>query len=293
MNDLASPRTKRALCPMELSTFCSCVAAASAMLIAAIATGVLLEELASRSLLGLHKVPLGPNGGADVLAELPAPFGEHGWLPLPLGLLDVALLWSAQPAWRPDSWWAGCHGPVRGLLPQLAVMVMSVLPAVLSAWLLWMPYRCSPLPCGLALVAFAVSAQAALFWSDALPLLPRAHVGAAAAAPAVRRSMLYALQPLYFVVRLALAPTPPPGATAAVPFEGCAALASDLSAAPSRVLETLAEELASHTAQGMGGAGQMLLQLLAACVAIHAVVDVPTKLGGFFEVKRRSELKEA
>ena len=204
---------------MELSTFCSCVAAASAMLIAAIATGVLLEELASRSLLGLHKVPLGPNGGADVLAELPAPFGEHGWLPLPLGLLDVALLWSAQPAWRPDSWWAGCHGPVRGLLPQLAVMVMSVLPAVLSAWLLWMPYRCSPLPCGLALVAFAVSAQAALFWSDALPLLPRAHVGAAAAAPAVRRSMLYALQPLYFVVRLALAPTPPPGATALKP--GC------------------------------------------------------------------------
>jgi len=109
----------------------------------------------------------------------------------------------------------------------------------------------------------------------------------------VRRSMLYVLQPLYFVARLALAPTPPPGATAAVPFEGCAALASDLSAAPSRVLETLAEELASHTPQGKGGAGQMLLQLLAACVAIHAVVDVPTKLGGFFEVERRSELKEA
>lgn len=219
---------------MKLSTIVASAAAATTLLVLGVAAGALLEELAGRALFGLHLVPLGPRGGADALAEVPAPFGEHGWLPLPLGLLDVALLWGAKPAWRSDSWWAGCRGAVRGQLPTLATLGFSVLPAVLSAWLLWMPFKCSALACTLAALAAIVALKATLFWADALPLLPRARMTDDAAAAAVRRSLLYLLHPIYVVGRLALA-------SSATPFDGCAALGAELSSSPTTAFASLLE----------------------------------------------------
>ena len=52
------------------------------------------------------------------------PFGEHGWIPIPLALLDLCLvLLSDRPShlWRDDSWWASSRGPLRGQLPTIAV----------------------------------------------------------------------------------------------------------------------------------------------------------------------------
>ena len=47
--------------------------------------------------------------------------------------------------WRDDSWWGSCAGPVWGQLPTLAICTFTIPPAVLAAWLLWMPWQCSPL----------------------------------------------------------------------------------------------------------------------------------------------------
>ena len=73
--------------------------AASALALSS-ALGFGLEALAARRYFGLHLVPLGPGAGADVALDepVPKPYGEHGWVPLPLGLLDVALVLAGRGA---------------------------------------------------------------------------------------------------------------------------------------------------------------------------------------------------
>ena len=116
------------------------------------AFGLALEELASRKLLGLDLVRLGPSPYAadvDLDEPVPKPFGEHGWIPIPLALLDLGLvLLSDYPehVWSDASWWGGCRGPLWGQLPTLALCTFTIAPALLAAWLLWMPWQCSPLP---------------------------------------------------------------------------------------------------------------------------------------------------
>ena len=65
-------------------------------------------------------------------------------MPIPLALLDLYLvLLSDRPShlWRDDSWWASCRGPLWGQLPTVAVCAFTILPALLAAWLLWMPWQ--------------------------------------------------------------------------------------------------------------------------------------------------------
>ena len=151
----------------------------SAALLATVVVGLALEEAASRQLLFLHLVPIGPSPfAADLNLNEPLlrPFGEHGWMPIPLALLDLYLvLMSDRPGhlWRDDSWWASCHGPLWGQLPTVAVCAFTVLPALLAAWLLWMPWQCSPLPVTLAAAVLLLAASSLLFWTGHLPLLPR------------------------------------------------------------------------------------------------------------------------
>ena len=144
-----------------------------------LALGHALEALAASQKLGLHLVPLGPGGGADPTAGLarPSPFGEHGWVPVPLGLLVMKWLhYDGTASWRtPESFWGRCTGPVWGQLPTLAGIIFSILPAVLSAWLQWMPSVCSPLPLALSAVALCTSVLSFLFWSDLFFLVPLAR----------------------------------------------------------------------------------------------------------------------
>ena len=157
-----------------------------AALLACVAVGLALEEAASRQLLLLHLLPIGPSPFAADLnlnEPVPRPFGEHGWIPIPLALLDLCLvLLSDRPShlWRDESWWALCRGPLWGQLPTIAVCTFTILPALLAAWLLWMPWQCSPLPVALAAAVLLLAAASLLFWADRLPLLPRAHASAGA-----------------------------------------------------------------------------------------------------------------
>ena len=191
------------------------LAVASAALAAASALGFSLEALAARRYFGLHLVPLGPGAGADVALDepVPKPYGEHGWVPLPLGLLDVALVLASEAApWGDDSRY---KGEGRQLAANCA---FSILPAVLAAWLLWMPWSCSPLPCVLAAAVAALGLAGAAFWADALPLLPRARANAASARRATRRALLCALHAPYWALCTAyLCRAPPNGARRSAP----------------------------------------------------------------------------
>ena len=175
-----------------------------AALLACVAVGLALEEAASRQLLLLHLLPIGPSPFAADLnlnEPVPRPFGEHGWIPVPLALLDLCLvLLSDRPShlWRDESWWASCRGPLWGQLPTIAVCTFTILPALLAAWLLWMPWQCSPLPIALAAAVLLLATASLLFWDDRLPLLPRAHASAGAARRGVRRALLQLLHPLLF-----------------------------------------------------------------------------------------------
>lgn len=221
---------------------------AALALVASLALGALLELLASRALLGLHLVPLGPSGGADPAAAL-APFGEHGWLPVPLGVLDLALLWNATPTWMPHSWWDSCRGAFWGQLRTLTALCLTILPSVLAAWLAWMPWRCTPLPCVLAGLVAGLSCAAALFWLDALPLLPRARVTDACAAAGLRRATLCLLHACYFGVGVLLGGGPTEGGSTAAPADECAALAARVLSEPAAVIDLLGTEMVAQTPQ--------------------------------------------
>jgi hypothetical protein len=250
---------------------------------ACVAMGYALEELAARHYFGLHLVPLGPNGGADLSAasQRLSPVGEHGWLPLPLGVLDMALLlWDGNVEWRAhDSWWVRCQGAAWGQLRTLAVTAFYILPAVLAAWLLWMPWQCGALACGLAAAVAALSLTSLLFWLDLLPLLPRARVNDASKRACARRASLCLLHAAYFCARVVL------GAAAdGAAAERCSALWVRMREAPHEGLLQLTAEMQAQTPQGVMGAGSLLVQLVVACLAIHVVIDRPerAKEGGLW-----------
>ena len=79
---------------------------------------------------------------------------------------------------------------VWGQLRTLVVCGLSILPTVLAAWLLWMPWRCTPLTCVTAGLTASLSFTSLLFWADMLPVLPRARADAATSRAGVRRALL-------------------------------------------------------------------------------------------------------
>ena len=270
------------------------LAVAASALAAASALGFGIEALAARRYFGLHLVPLGPGAGADVALDepVPKPYGEHGWVPLPLGLLDVALVLASEAApWGDDSRY---KGEGRQLAANCA---FSILPAVLAAWLLWMPWSCSPLPCVLAAAVAALGLAGAAFWADALPLLPRARANAASARRATRRALLCALHAPYWALCTAyLCRAPPNGArrffdperagpphrpphasdsTAPARAAGCAALLELVRSEPSEAAAWLGHELRAQTPQGAMEPYQLAIQIVVAVVALHTVVETP------------------
>ena len=221
-------------------------------------------------------------------------------MPIPLALLDLYLvLLSDRPShlWREDSWWASCRGPLWGQLPTAAVCTFTILPALLAAWLLWMPWSCSPLPCVLAAAVAALGLAGAAFWADALPLLPRARANAASARRATRRALLCALHAPYWALCTAyLCRAPPNGArrffdperagpphrpphasdsTAPARAAGCAALLELVRSEPSEAAAWLGHELRAQTPQGAMEPYQLAIQLVVAVVALHTVVETP------------------
>ena len=69
------------------------------------------------------------------------------WAPVLAGLLNTVLLYCSSAEWLPSSWWASCGGARWGQLPVLATCTFTILPSILSSWLLWQPPQCTPLPC--------------------------------------------------------------------------------------------------------------------------------------------------
>ena len=266
-----------------------------------LALGHALEVIASQRRLGLHLIPLGPGSGADVTAP-PLPFGEHGWLPLPLGVLGMGLLWNGNIAWRADSWWGRCYGPLWGQLPSLAVSYLGVLPSLLAAWLLWQPRECSPLPSLLAMLVACTSITSLLFWSDNLPLLPRAGATAESSRLALRRALLCLMHVgIHAVGTWRHATAHGDGAAGGVMGSdgetadassaacwlatgeaGCAAMLGRLGTADGRgfVWEELMAQMRAQTPQGMMAPGQLVMQTLVACYAIFIVIDAPSGSGG-------------
>jgi len=186
-------------------------------------------------------------------------------MPLPLAILGLALLWRAAPQWRASSWWSGCTGVLGGQLPALATCTLVVLPAILSAWLLWLPRACNPLSFVVALLCALLSAAALLFWSGALPLLPRADVEDQCARSAVRRSTLYLLHPLYYAFAVAYGE---PGSS-----DTCTKLWEQAGADRETLLATLSAELAAQTPQGMVRDKDLVLQACVAVLCLYAVVS--------------------
>lgn len=264
---------------------------AGVVLFFALTLGHGLEYLASHRRFGLHLVPLGPGSGVDVMLSTPSPFGEHGWVPVPLGVLDIALLWSAAGSWSSGSWWGGCVGAVWGQLPTLAVCAFGILPSLLAAWLLWMPRLCTPLPTALAATVAFLSLLSLLFWADALPILPRARATDTYTYAATRRAWLSLLHAVAFgyaaytsdgSTACALCPTPSqPLVDPRVEPGACAALLANLSASPSEIFSQLSAEMSAQTPQGAMSPYQLVAQVLIATYAVHLVVDLPNGAGAF------------
>lgn len=252
---------------------------------AAVGLGVghALELLASQQLFGLHLVPLGADEGADVwhIAKHPAPFGEHGWLPLPLALFDMLLLlWDGQAQFRdPESFWARCKGAIWGQLRIIVYCCLSILPTVLSAWLLWFPWRCAPLACLIAVVDVVVSLTALLFWSDLLFLLPRARAEAATAKAGVRRAVLCLCHVAFFALQLSpVALVLEEGANETdATSNGCSELSTRLESDFAGVLDQLTREAVAQTPQGSMSVLSLGLQLICACLCIFIVLDSPQR----------------
>lgn len=243
-------------------------------LLAAMGVGLLLEEAASRELLWLHLVPIGPSPlAADLNLDepVPRPFGEHGWIPIPLALLDLGLVLASDcpsELWRPDSWWGGCAGSVWAALPTLAVCVLTILPATLAAWLLWMPWQCTPLPLALAAVVALLSVTSLLFWSDLLPLLPRARAEAGAARRGARRAWLSLLHPCVHLVCTSFFHAHHGGH--ASPTD-CAATLALLATRPAAFAAAAGEQMQAQSVQAQASPVQLATQVAvgAACVFIY------------------------
>ena len=194
---MASPGLGRAVSHVGRGTVEGALAMATC-----IGVGHGLELLASQQRFYLHRVPLGPNGGADPMAS-PMPFGEHGWMPVPLCVLDALLLWNSAGRWHSTSWWGSCNGAIWGQLQTLASCVFGILPSIFAIWLLHMPWMCTPMSGALLACAASSSLAGLLFWTDCLPLLPRARATDAHARGAVRRMLLNLLHVAFQVAMTA------------------------------------------------------------------------------------------
>ena len=210
---------------------------------AAAALGFALQALSDREVLLLHTVTLGAS-------TLDAPSTAPGWLAVPLCVLDAALVWSSKAAWGEGSWWAALRGPVKGQLTTLADCAFTILPALLAAWLLWMPAQCSPLPCLLAAIVATVSSMSLLFWTSRLPLLPAADVTPACATASASRSLVFLLHAAYFGCGVALS----------APAGECVAFAGSLGDLP-QLGERLHEQMVEQTVQSMLSPATLVTQV--------------------------------
>ena len=246
---------------------------AAAVFLGCIALGHALEELANRQIAFLHLVPLGPGEGADPVAyqARPSPYGEHGWIPIPMGLVDMGLLvWDGADAWLHSgpSFWGRCNGPVWGQLPMLAMCSFGILPTVLAAWLLWMPVDCEALPLALSALAGISAVISLLFWADWLPIVPTARATEAAARAGIRRSWLCLAHVAYYLLY--------------VSTDTCsAAIARAVDDTPTFVT-ALDSEMQSHTPQGAMKPSSLVLQVLVAVGALHLIMDRPRGGGRHF-----------
>jgi hypothetical protein len=96
-------------------------------------------------------------------------------------------------------------GPLTGQLVALVTCGLSILPAVLAGWLLCLPLTWTPLTLLLSLAPLLLGPMAALFWTSALPLLPRARVVPVCARAAVRRSLVLLASSVAFSLTVAAA----------------------------------------------------------------------------------------
>ena len=241
------------------------VAEAGATLVVSLALGHALEALAYRQYFGLHWVPLGPGGGVDPVAaeKRPSPFGEHGWVPVPVGLAAMAWLWwDGAPSWRvPESFYGRCTGPIWGQVPTLVGCAFGTMPSILAAWLQWMPSACAPLPLTLSLVTLALSFASLLFWLDMLFVLPKAHASDASRISGARRSLLAILLVAYYL--------------SCTSDKDCAAVSASFFAGPSRFLRMLTQEMEAQTPQGAMSASMLVYQVVVASLCVHTVIDYP------------------
>ena len=239
-----------------ISSLPHAVMSASALLSIGVGLGALLEYLASHRVLGLHRVPLGP-GGADITlasigsAGLPAPYGHHGWLPVPLASSTWRCCGMPRPSGTPRR--GGPH--VAGLcgdssLPppvvprccrrarRVAAMdAMAVLRAAVRAR--GAPRRpCrprhpssgpTPCPCCLARGRRRRARRAALRRSGAVPAPPRVLRGTC-------------------------------GDGAAEAYDGCTTLSDQLAREPDAVLGALAPSLACPIHSACADDGSLMLR---------------------------------
>ena len=148
-----------------------------------------------------------------------------------------------------------------------------------------MPWLCDALPLALGLSVALLSSTSLLFWTDMLPLLPRARATAPCARSAVRRSLLSLFHAAYFAAAVARhdgrIAGEAEGAALDPRFDAgrCTALATSFQSSPSEFLGSfsadLANEMRAHTPQAAGSAAQLVLQVLVATLAVHIVIDVP------------------
>jgi len=116
---------------------------AFAVFTAAAALGFACEALADRKLFLLHRIPIAAMDGDPLSSS--APRGQHGWLHVPLCVVDMVLVLSSSADWQDSSRWSSFRGPLWGPVASFFVCAFTVLPAVLAGWLLWLPPQCSPL----------------------------------------------------------------------------------------------------------------------------------------------------
>lgn len=174
---------------------------------------------------------------------------EFHWFPVPLCLLDAGLLWTSTVVWKEGSWWARQRGPFRGQLRTVAVCTFTILPILLAAWLIWMPYHCSPLPCILALLVAILSSLSYLFWTSRIPVIPPATVERGSEDAGARIATVSLLHSIFFVFMLSSDPT-----------HECASFA-ELLANPSAFGELLHAQIVAQTIQSMQSPAVLVSQV--------------------------------
>ena len=178
---------------------------------------------------------------------------------LPLNAALVALLVHARPEWGPTSWWGRPNGMALGYLSVLIVCVFDVLPALLATTLVIAQWEApSPLLGAVTSMLLCVCAASIAFWSDALPIVPRAHLIPAASHRAIGRAAFYLL---HAACRIALTD----GWAALV--QRCAAMPASCGADLSAEIQALA--LTSHSPS------HLAVHVAICVVSVYVVLDAP------------------